>query len=74
MTWDGLLQIFRGEGEILEAFVSQKMSHNCDCRFGFVRFKRLGEARSAVRNLDGVKIRGKNIKVSFAKYDKNGKP
>ena len=74
MTWDGLLQIFRGEGEILEAFVSQKMSHKCDCRFGFVRFKRLDEARSAVRNLDGVKIRGKTMKVSFAKYDKDGKP
>ena len=32
------------------------------------------EARSAVRNLNGVKIRGKILKVSFAKFDRKGVP
>ena len=74
MTWDWLLQIFKGEGEITKVFVLQKRRHNCHWHFGFVRFKKLEEARSAVRNLDGVEIREKTMKVSFAKFDKNRKP
>lgn len=31
------------------------------------------DARNAVRNLNGAKIRRKSLKVSFAKYDKNGR-
>ena len=30
------------------------------------------EAQSAIRNLDGVKIRGKVMNVSLSKYDKHG--
>ena len=39
-----------------------------------MRFKKLEDARIAVRDLNDAMIRGKRIKVSFAKYDKNGKP
>ena len=56
-------------------YVSQKRRCNYDCQFGFVRFKKLEEAKKAViRTLNVVKIREKTIKVSFAKYDKNGMP
>ena len=72
MTWDWLIQIFRGEGEVTNIFVSQKKRSNYDCCFGFVCFKELEEAKKAVRNLNGVEIREKTMKVSFAKYDKNG--
>ena len=74
MTWDWLLQIFKGEGEIIDVYVSQKRRRNNDCQFGFVRFKKLDEARKAIKNLNGVKIREKSLKVSFAKYDKEGRP
>ena len=74
MTWEWLLQIFREEGVVTDVYVSQKRRNNYACRFDFVRFEKLEEARKTVRNLDGVKIRGKIMKVSFAKYDKNGKP
>ena len=74
MTWDWLLQIFRGEGEVTDVHVSHKRRSKYDHRFGFVRFKKLEEARKAVRNLNGVKIREKIMKVSFAKYDKQGRP
>ena len=74
MTWDWLLQIFMGEGEVIDVYVSQKRRKNNDCWFGFIRFKKLEETRSAVRNLNGVKIREKSLKVSFAKYHKKGMP
>ena len=32
------------------------------------------EASNAVRNLNGAMIRGKSLKVSLVKYDKNGMP
>ena len=73
MTRDWLLQIFRGEGEVIDVYVSQKRRHNNNCRFGFVRFKKLKDARNAIRNLNGAMCRGQNLKVSFAKYDKNGR-
>ena len=74
MTWDWLQQIFRGEGDITDVYVSKKKRRNRDCRFGFVRFKKVEEAEMAIRNLNGVMIRGKIMKVSFAKYGKNGRP
>ena len=74
MNWNWLLQIFRGEGEVTDVYVSQKRKSNYDYRFGFVRFKKLEEARKAIRNLNGVKIRKKIMKVSFTKYDKKDRP
>ena len=72
MTCDWLLQIFKGEGEVTDVFVSQKKRENYYCRFGFVRFKELEKGKKAVRNLNGVKIMEKTVKVYFAKYDKSG--
>ena len=74
MTWDWLLQIFRGEGEIIDVYVSRKRRSKNNCRFGFVHFKKSEEAKQAIRNLDGVKIKDKIMKVSFARYDKSGMP
>ena len=73
MTWDWLQQIFRGEGDITDVYVSKKKRRSRDCRFGFVRFKKVEEAKMAIRNLNGVMIRGKIMKVSFAKYGKKGR-
>ena len=74
MTWEWLLQIFRGEGEVVDVFVLQRWRQNSIGRFGFVRFKKLEEARNAVRNWNGIIIRGMGLKVSFAIYDKDGRP
>ena len=73
MSWDWLMQIFSGEGEIIDVFVSKKRRRFSGSCFGFVQFKKVEEAMSAIRNLDGTRIRGRSIKVSFAKYDKQGK-
>ena len=72
MSWDWLQQIFRGEGNIIDVYGSKKKRSRRDCRF--VRFRKLEEAKMAVRNLNGVMIREKIMKASFAKYDKNGRP
>ena len=73
MTWDWLYQLFKFEGQVVDVYVSHKMRKNTDSCFGFVRFKRKEEAIRALEKLDGTKIRGKNLKVSLAKYDKQGK-
>ena len=73
MSWVWLKQLFRGEGEVIDVFISQKRRRYSNGKFGFIRFKELEEVLNAVRNLDGAKIRGGRIKVSFAKYGKNDK-
>ena len=73
MSWDWLLQVFRGIGEICDVFVSHKIRRNKECRFGFVRFKYLEDARKAIRNLNGTRIRDKMMMISFAKYGRNKK-
>ena len=45
MSWDWLLQIFRGEKEVTNVYVSQKRRSTHNYRFGFVRFRKLEEAR-----------------------------
>ena len=73
MSWDWLFQIFRGEGEVVDVFVSHKRRRTNGSYFGFVWYKKLEEAMNALRNLNGIKVRGKALKVAFSKYDKNGK-
>ena len=64
------MQIFRGVGEVFDIYISQKRrGFNCS-KFGFVRFKRLDEATNTINNMNGAKIRGRRIKVAFAKYGK----
>ena len=72
MTWDWLLQLFKFEGQVIEVFVSQKRQKNNDNRFDFVRYNTREEALNAVKNLNGIRLSGKTLKVSFAKYERNG--
>ena len=72
MTWDWLLDIFRGEGEVSDVYVSRKRRQFNGGMFGFVRYKNLEEAMRAARNLNGARIGGRRIKVSLAKYDRRG--
>ena len=63
MTWDWLLHFFRGEGEVVDAYVSQRWRLNSNGCFGFVRFRKLEEARNAMKNLNRVKIRGMSLSL-----------
>ena len=51
MSRDWLRNIFRGEGEAIDIYLTDKRQFN-DSRFDFVHFKKLEEAMNAVRNLD----------------------
>ena len=53
MNWSWLLQIFIGEGEVSDVYVSHKRRRFNNSKFGFVRFKKLEEATNAVNNLNG---------------------
>ena len=66
------MQIFRGEGEVTDVYVSHKRRRFGCSKFGFVRFKKLEEATNAINNLNGEWIRERRIKVTFAKYGKKG--
>lgn len=55
-------------------FLYHKKRRNRECHFGFVQFEYLKDARKAVRDLNGISIRGKGMMISFAKYDRNRKP
>ena len=72
MTWDWLLHIFSGEGEVSNVYVSKKRRRFNDSRFGFVRYKKLEEVMRAARNMNRARVRGRKLIVSFAKYDKQG--
>ena len=50
----------------------KKRRHFNDSRFGFVRFKTMEEAMNATKNLNGVRLRGRRLKASIAKYNKKG--
>ena len=52
-------------------FISHKRRRSNENRFGFVRFEKIEEAHNAARNLNGIKVRGQVLKVSFSKYDRN---
>ena len=62
------MQIFRGEGEVSDVYVSHKRRRFNNSKFGFVRFKKLEEATNAINKLNGLWIRGRRIMVAFAKY------
>ena len=68
MNWSWLLQIFIGEGEVSDVYVSHKRRRFNNSKFGFVRFKKLEEATNAINKLNGLWIRGRRIMVAFAKY------
>ena len=65
MTWGWLKEIFRREGEVFDVYVSKKTRQFNSSKFGFVRYKKLEEARRAVRNMDGAMIKGRKLKVFF---------
>ena len=66
------MQIFRGEEEVVDVFISHNRRKSNASQFGFVRFKKMEETMNAINNLNSIKVKGKVLKVSFSKYDRNG--
>lgn len=64
--------IFEQVRTVVDVFISKKSRKSTKDAFGFVRFRTLDDAETAMRKIDGFSVLGKNQKVSFARYNRNG--
>ena len=49
---------------MVDVFVSHKRRYSRENCFGFVQFRKMEETLNAIRNLNGIKVREKILKVS----------
>ncbi|CAO2822735.1 unnamed protein product [Amaranthus hypochondriacus] len=70
---DWLRDLFSEFRMVEDVFISKKVRKGRDDVFGFVRYKRLVDAKSAVEKLNGHVIKNSKICVSLARFDRNGK-
>ena len=68
MTKSWLWQLFNYEGKVVDVFISHKKRKTSDTPFAFVRFAYLKDAQNAIRNLNGMEIKGCKINATMAEY------
>ncbi|CAO2834919.1 unnamed protein product [Amaranthus hypochondriacus] len=61
-------------GQVVDIYISRKARKNTKWAFGFVRFSNGDGALKAISNLDGKIFMGLKLKVSKARYNKDGRP
>lgn len=71
-TW--LRQIFKNDGNVVDAFVSMKDRRNAKGRFGFVKFQRKEEAEYAISHNNGLDVKGHKMIVQWSRYGRNHAP
>ena len=64
---DGLRDAFAQHGEVVSAQVVSDRDTGRSRGFGFVEMANDDEAQTAIRELDGASIDGRNLKVNVAK-------
>ncbi|CAO2832510.1 unnamed protein product [Amaranthus hypochondriacus] len=69
-----LKKIFSKVGVVADIYISKKSRKNRFEYFGFVRFYHTQEAKQAVSSFDGMVVFGSKIRVSMARYQKDGTP
>ncbi|KAK8595072.1 hypothetical protein V6N13_015981 [Hibiscus sabdariffa] len=67
MHWKGLWVTFVHHREVVDAFIPSKRS-NSGRWFGFVRYASKSEAERSISRLDGFRLFGSRVSVSFAKF------
>ncbi|KAL4303527.1 hypothetical protein GQ457_10G010910 [Hibiscus cannabinus] len=67
LHWRGLRHSFGHHGDVVDSFIANKRDRN-GRRFGFVRFSNRRDANRALERLNGFRLFGWRISVSFAKY------
>ena len=67
-------RLFERCGEVVDVFISAKTRKNKNEDFGFVRYKTVREAEDAISRLNEHGVRGRKLRVSMAKYGKDGGP
>ncbi|KAE8701768.1 hypothetical protein F3Y22_tig00110505pilonHSYRG00103 [Hibiscus syriacus] len=66
--WKRFGSLFCPYGQVIDAFIPTKRNSK-GVRFGFIRFATIGEARRAISKMNGARIDGSKIGVSFSKYN-----
>ncbi|CAO2817616.1 unnamed protein product [Amaranthus hypochondriacus] len=69
-TW--IHGLFSGAGKLVDVYISKKQRKNNNIAFGFVRYQRREDAMAAIKLLHGSKIRKSEIKVSLARFSRDG--
>ncbi|KAE8664850.1 receptor-like protein kinase-like [Hibiscus syriacus] len=64
--WERFGSLFCSHGRVLDSFIPNK--RNSKVHFGFIRFASIEEARRAITKMNGSRIDGIKIGVSFAKF------
>ena len=59
---------------MIDIYISAKNRKNRSAGFGFVRYGSLHEARTAIDKVNGLAVKGRNLLVSMARYEKGGAP
>ncbi|KAL4383632.1 hypothetical protein GQ457_15G029640 [Hibiscus cannabinus] len=67
LHWSGLRQTFGRHGDIVDSYIAKKVNREGK-RFGFVRYSNRIDANRAIERLDGFKLYGYRLSVSFAKF------
>ncbi|CAO2825109.1 unnamed protein product [Amaranthus hypochondriacus] len=68
-----LKKLFSMVAVVFDSFVSRKRRPHKTCAFGFVRLRSRREALKVIKSLNGFRVEENIIRVSFAKFDRNGK-
>lgn len=72
LTPSWLITFFEGVGRVDDVFLSKNARNFTKDAFGFVRFRRLQDARRAIETLDGFEVRGRRLNASMARYQIGG--
>ncbi|KAK8707429.1 hypothetical protein V6N13_058490 [Hibiscus sabdariffa] len=67
LHWSGLRQAFGRHGDIVDSYIAKKVNREGK-RFGFVRYSNRIDINRAIERLDGFKLYGYRLSVSFAKF------
>ncbi|KAK8693580.1 hypothetical protein V6N13_071157 [Hibiscus sabdariffa] len=68
LHWQGLWHIFARHGEVVDAYIANKLNRE-GRRFGFVRIEKEVDVDRALERLNGLLIYGNKIFVGLAKYN-----
>ena len=74
MTEEDLRTEFEKFGKVSKASIVKDKLSGKSKGFGFVEMPNISEAELAIKKLDGISIKGRNLKVNEARPRENGGP
>ena len=72
MSPSWLKSIFEKDGLVEDVVIAKIARKHINAVFGFVRFSKFQDAKKAINRLNGFAVRGAKLRVSMAKYNRDG--